>query len=115
MKKKLREPAKEDSFCAQFFLRLSYNGYYVTFPRLRRGFDSLQPHHFYETVAALPKSSHGDFLFCKTPTKRKRVKHEKRSADDIVCGNAAPTARVVAICGIITECKIKSFGNAKIR
>ena len=24
---------------------MSYNGYYVTFPRLRRGFDSLHPHH----------------------------------------------------------------------
>jgi hypothetical protein len=26
--------------------RVSYNGYYVTFPRLRPGFDSLYPHHY---------------------------------------------------------------------
>jgi hypothetical protein len=26
-------------------LRVSYNGHYVAFPRLRRGFDSLHPHH----------------------------------------------------------------------
>jgi hypothetical protein len=25
--------------------RVSYNGYYVAFPRLRRGFDSRHPHH----------------------------------------------------------------------
>jgi hypothetical protein len=25
-------------------LRVSYNGYYVAFPRLRRGFDSRHPH-----------------------------------------------------------------------
>ena len=25
--------------------RVSYNGYYVTFPRSRRGFDSRHPHH----------------------------------------------------------------------
>jgi hypothetical protein len=27
-------------------MRVSYNGYYVAFPRLRRGFDSRHPHHF---------------------------------------------------------------------
>ncbi len=26
------------------FPRASYNGYYVSFPSLRRGFDSLRPH-----------------------------------------------------------------------
>ena len=44
-------------------MRVSYNGYYVTFPRSRRGFDSLYPHHFgtkLETVAR-----QGDrFQFC---------------------------------------------------
>ena len=33
-----------DTFCT-IPTRASYNGYYVTFPRLRRGFDSLHPHH----------------------------------------------------------------------
>lgn len=26
--------------------RVSYNGYYVSFPRIRRGFDSLHPHQY---------------------------------------------------------------------
>jgi hypothetical protein len=25
--------------------RVSYNGYYMSFPRMRRGFDSRHPHH----------------------------------------------------------------------
>ncbi len=28
----------------QWTLRVSYNGYYVSFPRMRREFDSLHPH-----------------------------------------------------------------------
>lgn len=31
--------------------RVSYNGYYVAFPRLRRGFDSLHPHQRLTFVA----------------------------------------------------------------
>lgn len=31
--------------------RVSYNGYYMTFPRLRQGFDSPHPHHFLAGIA----------------------------------------------------------------
>ena len=35
-----QEPYPRDNF-----VRVSYNGYYVTFPRLRQEFDSPYPHH----------------------------------------------------------------------
>ena len=46
--------------------RVSYNGYYVSFPRMRRGFDSLHPHHGYDFGDLSSKSP----VFCgkKEPT-----------------------------------------------
>jgi hypothetical protein len=43
---------------------VSYNGYYVTFPRLRRGFDSLHPQH---VVARLAVVSPAVFRFTACP------------------------------------------------
>ena len=31
-------------------MRVSYNGYYVSFPRKRRGFDYLHPHHCFKAL-----------------------------------------------------------------
>ena len=39
------------------FVRASYNGYYVSFPSLRRGFDSLRPHHLYNSPLCRQKKS----------------------------------------------------------
>lgn len=40
-------------------MRVSYNGYYVAFPRPRRGFDSRHPHH----CDSLNPSLDREFLF----------------------------------------------------
>ncbi len=37
----------------KFIKRVSYNGHYVSFPRIKRGFDSLYPHQ--EDLADLKK------------------------------------------------------------
>ena len=52
------------SIIDESFTRVSYNGYYVTFPRLRRGFDSLHPHH---VVARLPFVSPAVVRFTSCP------------------------------------------------
>lgn len=40
----VRTASLDSTDCVE--LRVSYNGYYVAFPRLRRGFDSRHPHQF---------------------------------------------------------------------